>query len=177
MTQTLRSQPVPIVEMDIYRWQHSPDQFQSHSRSHLSSAKCSRTRGVILSPHGWQKLMQAEVLHDEFGDRYTYEQLSERSNLDERTVSRLLSCEVKVDKRTLKIFFCAFNLLLEASDYTLSNSDRTSAISCEASIYPTPIKQSVEVEQLVEELIQLKQRMRECERLFHRLGLTTNRVS
>jgi hypothetical protein len=35
-------------------------------------------------------------------DRYTYEQLSERSSLDDRPVSRLFCCEVKVDRRTLK---------------------------------------------------------------------------
>ena len=32
-------------------------------------------------------------------DRYTYEQLSERSSLDDRPVSRLFCCEVKVDRR------------------------------------------------------------------------------
>ncbi len=173
MTQALRSPLVSVASMDIYRWQHSPEQ----SHPHLSSTKRSRNRGVILSRQGWQKLMQAEVLCDKFGYRYTYEQLSERSRLDERTVSRLLSCEVKVDKRTLKTFFRAFNLSLEAGDYTLSNSDRAGAITPEAPTYAVPTKQSVEVEQLVEELSQLKQRMREYERLFHRLGLSENYVN
>lgn len=67
--------------------------------------------------------MQAGVLYDESGYRYTYEQLSERSHLDERTVSRLLSCEAKVDKRTLKTFFQAFNLSLEAGDYLSHSGD------------------------------------------------------
>lgn len=52
MTQTLRSQPIPIAAMEVYRWQHSSDQLQSYFLSHSSSAKCSRNRGVILSPQG-----------------------------------------------------------------------------------------------------------------------------
>ncbi len=121
--------------------------------------------------------MQVGVLYDEFGCRYTYKQLSERSRLDERTVSRLLSCEVKVDKSTLKTFFHVFNLPLEAGDYTLFNSDRTGVITSETSTYAAPTKQSVKVEQLVEELSQLKQRMRKYERLFHELGLNENHVN
>jgi hypothetical protein len=169
MTQALRSLRVSVASMDIYRWQHDPEQSQSHS-----SPKRHRNRGVVLSCQGWQKLMQAEVLCDEFGCRYTYEQLSERSYLDERTVSRLLSCEIKVDKRTLRTFFRAFNLSLEADDYTLSNSDRSSATTPEAPTYAVPTTQSVKVEQLVEELSQLKQKMRDYERLFQRLGLSEN---
>jgi transcriptional regulator with XRE-family HTH domain len=168
MTQALRSPLVSVAAMDIYHWQHSSEQ----PHSHLKSTK--RNRGVILSCQGWQKLMQAEVLCDEFGGRYTYEQLSERSSLDERTVSRLLSCEIKVDKRTLKIFFHAFNLSLEAGDYTLSNSNKTGVTMAEASTYAAPTKQAINVEQLVEELNQLKLRAREYERLFYRLGLNEN---
>jgi transcriptional regulator with XRE-family HTH domain len=173
MTQTLRSPLVSVAAMDMYGWQHSPEQ----PNPHLASTKRNRSRGVILSRQGWQKLTQAEVLYNEFGYRYTYEQLSERSRLDKRTVSRLLSCEIKVDKRTLKTFFHAFNLSLEAGDYTLSNSIRSSAITSKAPTYAIPTTQSVEVEQLVEELSQLKQRMSEYERLFHRLGLNETYVN
>ena len=173
MIQALRAPLVSVASMDIYRWQHSSEQ----SHPHLSSTKHNRNRGVILSRQGWQKLMQAGALCNEFGERYTYEQLGERSHLDERTVSRLLSCEIKVDKRTLKTFFRAFNLSLEAGDYTLSNSDRAGAITPEAPTYGVPTTQSVEVAQLVEELSQLKQRMREYDRLFHRLGLNENYVN
>lgn len=49
--------------------------------------------------------MQAGVLYNDFGERYTFEELSDRSLLDARTVSRILSCEVKVDKRTFRSFF------------------------------------------------------------------------
>jgi hypothetical protein len=82
------------------------------------SPKRSRSRGVILSQHGWHKLMQAKVLSDRWGNRYSYEFLAGQSLLDTRTVSRILSCEVKVDKRTLKIFFHTFDLPLDADDYT-----------------------------------------------------------
>jgi hypothetical protein len=69
------------------------------------SSKRSRNRGVILSQRGWHKLKQTGALYDRWGNRYTYELLAERSLLDTRTVSRILGHEVKVDKRTLKIFF------------------------------------------------------------------------
>ncbi len=46
-------------------------------------------------------------------DRYTYEQLSERSSLDDCIVSRLLSGEVKVDKRTLKTGLRRFYIKLQ----------------------------------------------------------------
>ncbi len=78
----------------------------------------SRKRGVVLTQAGWQKLKQAGVLYDDFGKRYTHEELSERSLLDARTISRVISCEVKVDKRTLVAFFRAFELPLESRDYT-----------------------------------------------------------
>jgi hypothetical protein len=132
MNQPAHSQLVPIATRNEYHWQHYSNPIQFHPQSHLLSAKRSRNRGIVLSRQGWQKLMQAGVLYDEFGSRYTYEQLSDRSFLDERTVSRLLSCEVKVGKRTIKTFFYAFNLILEASDYITSKSNGMNAISPDA---------------------------------------------
>ena len=88
----------------------------------LPRFKGKRRRGVVLTRQGWQKLDQAGVLCDKLGNRYTLEQLSERSLLDNRTVSRILSCETKVDKRTLKIFFETFNLRLDVDDYTAPES-------------------------------------------------------
>jgi hypothetical protein len=170
MHQSLHTQLVSIASIDVYRRQISPKQLQPCP----SSAKRSRNRGVILSRQGWQKLMQAGALYNEVGERCTYGQLSERSHLDERTISRLLSCEVKVDKSTLKAFFHAFDLALETDDYILSNNIRTSSTASQGPICGASTKQMVDVEQLVEELNQLKQRMREYERLFHRLGLNEN---
>ncbi|MBW4444868.1 MAG: hypothetical protein KME10_27505 [Plectolyngbya sp. WJT66-NPBG17] len=173
MNQVLRAQFTPIASIDRYRWQQSLDQ----SEFHLASAKRSRNRGVLLSYQGWQKLMQAGVLYTEFGERYTYEQLSERSQLDERTISRLLSCEVKVDKNTLKTFFRAFNLSFEAGDYTASKSEKTSGTTSNSSTHATSTIQKAEFDQIVEELVQLKQRLKEYDLLFHRLGLNENPVS
>lgn len=173
MSQTLRTQFSSIVSMGGYRRQNSFDLPQSH----LSSTKRNRNRGVFLSQQGWQKLTQAGVLHDELGQRYTYEQLSARSLLDMRTVSRLLSCEVKVDKNTLKTFFRAFNLSLEVDDYTVSQGDRAHDVKSDALTYTTLMVQRVEFEHLVEELRQLKQCIREYDRLFQQLGLSENLVN
>ena len=99
-------------------------------QNHPAISRNGRRRGVVLTQQGWQKMMQAGVLYDDFGKRYTFEELSERSLLDARTVSRILSCEVKVDKRTLKTFFQAFNLQLETGDYTVPGfrvEDRTNS--------------------------------------------------
>jgi transcriptional regulator with XRE-family HTH domain len=173
MSQALHAQIVPIASIDSYRWQHRLEQPQSD----LSSVKRSRNRGVFLSQQGWQKLIQAGVLCDEFGQRYTYEQLSERSLLDMRTVSRLLSGEVKVDKRTLKTFFRAFNLLLVADDYISARDDGASDVKPDdVTTHATLTVQKVEFEQLVEELRQLKHRIREYDRLLHRLDLNENQV-
>lgn len=170
MPQTLRTQFSPIVSMNGYR---RPNHFDP-PQSHLSSTKRNRNRGVFLSQQGWQKLTQAGVLQNEWGERYTYEQLSERSLLDMRTVSRLLSCEVKVDKNTLKTFFRAFNLSLEASDYTVSQSDEAHNVKPDASAHTILMVQRVEFEQLVEELRQLKQCISEYDRLFQQLRLNEN---
>src|SRR5579883_1968636 len=84
-----------------------------------------RNRGVMLSQQGWQKLTQAGVLHNQWGSRYSYETLSERSLLNERTVSRILSGDVRVDKRSLKIFFAAFGLQLNRDDYLTTAHEPT----------------------------------------------------
>lgn len=167
MDRLLQAQLTPFVSIDGYRRKQSFNQ----SKFHHASVKRGRIRGVFLSHQGWQKLTQARVLHAESGKRHSYEYLSERSHLDERTVSRLLSGEVRVDKNTLRTFFRAFNLSLEADDYTTCRSERTNDISSVPSTYDMVAIQRAEFEQIVEELTQLKQRLREYDRLFHRLGL------
>jgi hypothetical protein len=173
MNHVLHAQPTPIISIDGYSRKHN----FSQSKFHHAPAKRGRIRGVVLSEQGWQKLMQAGALYNEFGERYTYEQLSERSQLDERTVSRLLSCEVRVDKNTLKTFFRAFKLPLEAGDHTTCRSERTNDITSAPSAYSTMAIQRAEFEQIVEELTQLKQRLREYNRLFDQLGLSGGNVS
>ncbi|MGL4618015.1 MAG: hypothetical protein ACRCZS_03015 [Chroococcidiopsis sp.] len=138
-----------------------------HRQSH-SQTKKSRRRGFILTQQGRQKLVQGGVLYDDFSHRYTYEELSERSLLDSRTVSRILSCEVKVDKRTLKAFFCAFNLSLDTDDYASSKSNlaRKTTVNFVAH-YPSLSAATTKVSLSVEELAALIPGMvQDLKRLF-----------
>ncbi|MFB2894827.1 hypothetical protein ACE1CI_18100 [Aerosakkonemataceae cyanobacterium BLCC-F50] len=114
-----------------------------HSNNQINAiapqnSKSYRRRGMILTQQGWDKLLQAEALYDEFGRRYTYEELGERSLLDSRTISRILSRKVKVDKRTLQTFFEALNLQLEPVDYKIPPlpSINSSSNSCSKSLDP-----------------------------------------
>lgn len=82
-----------------------------------------RKRGIILTPEGWQKLQEAR-LRSEFeensANKYTLEELSERTGLDPSTVVRVSACKEGVDKQTLERFFRAFNLELDKSYYSSS---------------------------------------------------------
>lgn len=80
-----------------------------------------RQRGVILSPEGLQKLQDARLkleAQENFGQRFTFEKLSELTRLDIHTITRMLNCKQGVDKRTLERFFIAFNLELRESYYS-----------------------------------------------------------
>jgi WD40 repeat protein len=83
----------------------------------MDLSRTKRKRGLVLTPQGWQKLQEAKVLQRQSGERYTFEELSEQTELDRRTVVRILGRKAGVDKRTLEIFFSAFNLKLDRSDY------------------------------------------------------------
>ncbi len=82
--------------------------------------KDKRRRGVILTSQGFQKL-QTAISKAEFfensGNRYTLEDLSDRTGLAVNTLMKVYACEAGVDKKTLKSCLGAFNLTLEASDY------------------------------------------------------------
>lgn len=150
----------------------SPD----HHRQHSAASKRNRNRGVMLSEQGWQKLAQANVLYDELGDRYTYEELSERSLLNERTVSRILSCDVKVDKRSLKIFFAAFGLHLDEKDYISAKrypeNQPSTKLSPHPGSYACVDAHDVEAKLSHQELIELHQRLvRELRYLSQLLNL------
>ena len=79
-------------------------------------SKQRRKRGVILTPEGLEKLQNArresEYNHN-FGERYTYEKLSEITYLDINTIKRVLKSKEGVDKRTLERFFIGFDLKLK----------------------------------------------------------------
>lgn len=148
--------------------------FPHHDRLHSTvSRKHNRSRGVVLTKEGWRKLFQAGVLHDQWGNRYTYEKLSERSLLNERTISRILSCEVRVDKRTLKIFFTAFGLQLNSDDYMTTESHPVGQTITDLSLYLNSTVHTVETNLSYQELIELYQRlMQDLGHLSHLLNLS-----
>ena len=86
-----------------------------------------RKRGVILTHEGWEKLQEAKVeleVKKNFGNRYTIEDLSERARLNPCTVGKILARSERVDKRTLELFFNAFNLELDKSYFSSSNPSK-----------------------------------------------------
>lgn len=79
-----------------------------------------RKRGVILTPEGLNKLQTVKRHAEEqenFGSKYTFEELSKRSQLAAFTIAKILAHSEGVDKQTLECFFRAFGLALEQSDY------------------------------------------------------------
>ncbi|TBR56862.1 hypothetical protein B4U84_25755 [Westiellopsis prolifica IICB1] len=84
-----------------------------------------RKRGVVLSPKGLDRLQEAKrksEAEENFGKRYTLEEISVRSGLYTGTISKVLNCEGGVDKRTIEELFKAFHLKLGKSDYLSSNT-------------------------------------------------------
>jgi hypothetical protein len=75
------------------------------------SSKRRRRRGIILTPSGLQKLLDAKSeaeFEENQGNRYTLEALSERTGLAVDTLTKVFACESKVDKQTLKILYRSF---------------------------------------------------------------------
>ena len=141
-------------------------------QSQFASRQRNRNRGVMLSKQGRQKLTQAGVLHDQWGNRHTYEKLSERSFLNDRTISRILSCEVRVDKRSLKTFFAAFGLQLHSDDYFSTARDPADQTITSLSHYLNTTVHSIETTLSYQELVELYQRLtQDLRHLSHLLNL------
>jgi WD40 repeat protein len=90
----------------------------------MSKLKQKRNRGVILTPEGLEKLQQARSeseYKENFGERYTYEKISELTNLDINTLKKVLVAKEGVDKRSLERCFLAFKLKLTEEYYTKTN--------------------------------------------------------
>ncbi|MBD2562825.1 MULTISPECIES: WD40 domain-containing protein [Nostoc] len=84
-----------------------------------------RKRGVALTTKGLQKIQQAKhqsEAKENFGNRYTLEEMSARSGLYSATISKVLNREGGVDKQTLEKLFLAFHLKIDKSDYSSSNT-------------------------------------------------------
>jgi len=86
----------------------------------MNSERPRRRRGFVLTQMGWHKLQKAmneSANQEQFGERYTIEELSDRTGLDPGTVSKVLAREERVDRSSLERFFGAFNLELTQDDY------------------------------------------------------------
>ncbi|WP_017317966.1 NB-ARC domain-containing protein [Mastigocladopsis repens] len=81
-----------------------------------SPSQSKRNRGVILTPVGWRKLEKAEKRS---GQRFTKEQLCDRTGLSIQTISRIRKRKVAVDQDSLECYVKAFGLeKLSDEDYT-----------------------------------------------------------
>lgn len=92
----------------------------------MEQQKQKRNRGLILTREGWQKLQDAKVekeFQENYGNKYTIEELSERVRITPVTLRKVLTRETGVDKQTIVSLFMAFNLELEKSDYTQPEPD------------------------------------------------------
>ncbi|AFZ35362.1 WD-40 repeat-containing protein [Stanieria cyanosphaera PCC 7437] len=93
----------------------------------MTKLKQKRNRGVILTPEGLSKLQEARVqleYQENFGDRYTYEKISELTYLDLNTIKKILVGKEGVDKRSLEKCFLAFKLKLTEGDFTKPNLNK-----------------------------------------------------
>ncbi len=86
-----------------------------------------RQRGIVLTWEGWCRLQDAKLqseLEENCGNKYTLEELSERTGLDPGTIAKVMNREEKVDIRTLEYLFDAFKLELDKSCYSNTVTDR-----------------------------------------------------
>ena len=90
----------------------------------MSSLKRKRNRGVLLTKKGLEKLKTARSVWEQeenYGERCTYETISELTNLDINTIKKILGGREKADKRSLEKFYLAFGLKLDEESYTKFN--------------------------------------------------------
>ncbi|MBD3887232.1 NACHT domain-containing protein [Phormidium tenue FACHB-886] len=98
----------------------------------------SRKRGVVLTAEGLRKLQAARrqaELADNFGDRYTLEELSDRTGISLKTVSKVLEAHNTVDKPTLEAFFQTFQIVLERQDYRYPSNDSDAQTSNSSQVF------------------------------------------
>jgi WD40 repeat protein/transcriptional regulator with XRE-family HTH domain len=79
-----------------------------------------RVRGIVLSPHGWQRFQAAKQQaesEETWNKRFTQEDLSDRTGLSLNTIARIFKRELGVDRQSLELLFRAFGLELTKTDY------------------------------------------------------------
>lgn len=100
--------------------------------------KLGRRRGVVLTPAGQDRLKAARrqvEIQNNGGQRFTLEELCDRTQLSLKTITKVLDAKGTVDRQTLEAFFHAFDLTLERSDYAFPTDS--------AETVPNPTPQSV----------------------------------
>ena len=93
----------------------------------MSKPKRKRNRGVILTPQGLERLKESRAAaerRENFGKRYTYEEIGELTRLDISTIKKVLNNREAVDKKTLAKLCLAFDLELVEELYTKPNFDQ-----------------------------------------------------
>ncbi|MBF2047921.1 MAG: NACHT domain-containing protein [Elainella sp. C42_A2020_010] len=75
-----------------------------------------RSRGVILSDYGWERLQMAEQQAHANPSPLTLKQLSERTGLSLNTLTKVRNRKTPVDRQTVAAYFQAFNLELTPDD-------------------------------------------------------------
>lgn len=96
-----------------------------------AAPKRRRKRGVILTQSGLERFQVAKSsaeYADNQGQRYTLETLSERTEVGIDTLTKVLGCEMRVDKQTLKCCFQAFGLTIGPADYYKPDSALPAAL-------------------------------------------------
>ncbi len=92
----------------------------NRKKSSRNGASSARVRGVVLSPHGWQRFQVAKQQVESegnWGKRLTQEDLNERTGLSLNTLARIVKRELGVDRQSLEILFQSFDLELTKTDY------------------------------------------------------------
>ncbi|MEM8828807.1 MAG: NB-ARC domain-containing protein [Cyanobacteria bacterium P01_G01_bin.19] len=90
----------------------------------MATVKQKRNRGVLLTKKGLEQLEVARSdweYKENYGERCTYEKISEITNLDINTIKKILCTGGKVDKRSIEKFYRAFGLKLDEEFYTKFN--------------------------------------------------------
>ena len=102
-----------------------------------------RRRGIVLSSQGWQRLQATEYLaaaRDNAGSPYTLEQLSDRTGLSTKTITKVRRRQNPVDQPTLETYFDAFGLSLTVDDYINQEPDNGSSMTVLTALLQAPLK-------------------------------------
>ncbi|MBT9312209.1 AAA-like domain-containing protein [Leptothoe kymatousa] len=102
-----------------------------------------RKRGVLLTHEGLERFQTAKLdseYIDNCGQRYTLEDLRERTGVSTDTLTKVLAGDCRVDKQTLRYCFKAFGLDLNSTDYYIPElTDKSHVIRAQTHMTPYDI--------------------------------------